>query len=144
MSAEGLGAAGLDRGDRTILHWNQRVRCLIHRPKAREDLGQFYLDSCRIRCMRMRAHGALAARWTRRLQEIERCIRAGQVLLRQMEVARRGGQITVSEQALDRVHVGAGFQKMRGEGVTKRMNSAGLGDAGALFGRVEDAMSGVR
>jgi hypothetical protein len=44
---------------------------LIRRPKACEDLCQFYLDSCRIRSVRMRAHGALAVRWVKRLQQIE-------------------------------------------------------------------------
>jgi len=115
MAAERLGAARLDRGDRAILHRNQAVRGLIRRAVACEDLGQFYLDSCRIRTVRMRAHGALAVRWRGPLQQIERRVGAGQVLLRQMEVARRGGEIAVSEQALDGVHIGAGFEQMGGK-----------------------------
>ena len=71
MAAEHLSAASLNRGHRAILHRNQAMGCLIRRPKACEDLCQFYLDSCRIRSVRMRAHGALAVRWVKRLQQIE-------------------------------------------------------------------------
>ena len=110
MPAERLGAARLYGGDRAVLHGNQAMGRLIRRPKAREDVRQFYLGSCRIRRLRMRAHGALAARRVRRLQEIERRGGAGQVLLREMEVTRRGGETAVAEQALNGVHVGTGFQ----------------------------------
>lgn len=61
MAAERLGAARLDRGYRPVLHRSEAVRGLIRRAVACEDLGQFYFDSCRIRAVRMRAHGALAA-----------------------------------------------------------------------------------
>jgi hypothetical protein len=143
VAAESLGAAGCNRGDRARLHGNQAVRCLICRPKAREEFRQFYLGSCRIRMVRMRAHGALTARWAGWLQEIERRVRARQVLLREMEVACGGREIAVAHQALNGVHVGAGFQQVRGKRVAQGMNSAGLGDAGAVLGGVEDAMGGV-
>ena len=86
MAAERLGATRLDRGDRPVLHRNEAVCGLIRRTKAREDLGQFYLDSCRIRAVRMRAHGALAAWGIGRLQQIEWRVGAGQVLLREVKV----------------------------------------------------------
>ena len=117
MAAEPRGAARFDRGYRPVLHRNEAVCGLIRRPKACEDLGQFYLDSCRIRAVRMRAHGALAVRWLGPLQQIEWRVGAGQVLLREVEVARRGGEATVSEQALDGVHVGTGFEQMGGKSV---------------------------
>jgi hypothetical protein len=68
MAAERLGAARLDRGYRPVLHRNEAVCGLIRRAVACEDLGQFYLESCRIRTVRMRAHGALAVRWMGPLQ----------------------------------------------------------------------------
>ena len=90
VAAEGLRAAGLNRGHRAVLHGNQAVCRLIRRPKAREHLGQFYLIACRLRTVRMRAHGALAARGVRAREQVQRRGAARQVLLRQMEVARGG------------------------------------------------------
>lgn len=117
MAAEPLGATRLDRAQRPVLHWNQAVCGLIRCPKACEDLGQFDLYPCRIRPVRMRAHGALVVRGARSLQQIERRGGAGQVLLRQMEVARRGGEIAVSQQALNGVHINTAFQQVRGKRV---------------------------
>ena len=116
MATKLFGAARRDGGNRAVLHRGQTVRGAKRRAVTREDLGQFY--SCRIRAVRMRAHGALTVRGWRRLEQIKRCVGAGQVLLREMEVARGGGQIAMAEQALDGVHVGAGFQQMRGERVS--------------------------
>jgi hypothetical protein len=110
MAAEALGAARLNRPHCAILHRNETVCGLISRPKAREDLCEFYLTPCRIRALRMRAHGALAVRGVGRFEQIEWRVGARQVLLRQVKVARRGGEAAVSEQALDGVHVGAGFE----------------------------------
>ena len=44
------------------------------------------------------------------------------------------------QQALDSMHIRARFQLMRGKGVAQRMNPAVLGDAGARFGAVVDAL----
>ncbi len=117
VAAERLGAAVLNRAHRPVLHRNKAVRRQIRRPKACEDLGQFYLYPCRIRTGRMRAHGALAVRWIGSLQQIERCVAARQVLLREMEVTRRGTEAPMSEQPLDGVHIGAGFEQMGGKRV---------------------------
>ena len=68
MATECVGATRLDCAHRSILHGSQCVCGLIRRAKAREELRQFYRVSCRIRCLRMRAHGALAARRRGRLQ----------------------------------------------------------------------------
>lgn len=72
VPAESLGAAGLNRAQGANLHRHEAVCCLIRRTVTREDVRQFYPDSCRIRLLRMRAHGALGARRRRRLQQIER------------------------------------------------------------------------
>ena len=126
MAAERRGAARLDRGHRAVLHRNKAVRCLIRRAVACEDFGQFYLDPCRIRAVRMRTHG-LAARGIGPLQQIERRGGAGQVLLREVEVARRGGEIAVSQQALNGVHVLPRFEQVRGKGVTQSVDTALFG-----------------
>jgi hypothetical protein len=60
MPAERLGATGLDRTQGAILHRGQTVRGQIRRAVAREDLRELYLP-CRIRTLRMRTHGTLAA-----------------------------------------------------------------------------------
>jgi hypothetical protein len=96
--------------DRPVLHRNEAVCGLIRRAVACEDAGQFDFYPCRIRAVRMRAHGALAAYGVRPLQQIERRGGHGQVLLREVKVARRGGEIAVSQQALNGVHINTAFE----------------------------------
>lgn len=96
MPTQGLGATGLNSSDGSMLRWNQCVPCPVWSAKARKDLRQFYPASCRIRAVRMRAHGALALWWSGRHQQIQWRIGPGQVLVRQMEVSRRGGQGAVA------------------------------------------------
>jgi len=60
-----------------------------------------------------------------------------------MEVARRGGETAVAEQALDRVHINTAFEQVRGKRVAQRMDTARLGDAGAVLGGMKDAMGRV-
>ena len=46
----------------------------------------------------------------------------------------------MSKQALNGMHIRAGFQLMRGKGVTQCMNAAVFGDAGACLGGMVDAL----
>lgn len=61
VAAERLGATRLDGAHRPVLHRSQTVRGLIRGAVTREEVGEFYLPSCRIRCARMRVHAALRA-----------------------------------------------------------------------------------
>ena len=72
MAAERRGAARLNCPHRPVLHRNEAVCGLIRRAVACEDAGQFDFYPCRIRAVRMRAHGALAAYGVRPLQQVER------------------------------------------------------------------------
>ena len=55
-------------------------------------------------------------------------------LVTEMEVAHRGGDVLVTELALHRGEVGgAGFERVRGEGVAQGVDAALLADAGAQF-----------
>ena len=141
MTAERRGAARLNCPHRPGLHRNEAVRGLIRRAVACEDLGQFY--PCRIRAGRMRAHG-LAAWGVRPLQQIERRGGARQVFLREVKVARRGGEIAVPQQALNGVHIHTAFEQVRGKRVTQSVDTTLFGDAGALLGGIEDALRAVR
>ena len=60
VSAEGCRAAGFDSPQCSILHCSEPVPSAIGRAVACEHVRQFDLP-CRIRCVRMRAHGTLAA-----------------------------------------------------------------------------------
>lgn len=76
-----------------------------------EDLRERYLAPGRIRALRMRVHRGLPARLIKGGEQIGSRAAARQVLLRKMEVARRGAQAAVPHQALDRVHIGARFEQ---------------------------------
>ena len=46
-----------------------------------------------------------------------------------MKIARRRGEVGMTEQGLNRAEIDAGFQQVSGEGVSKQMRMNGLGDA---------------
>src|SRR5689334_10007055 len=76
------------------------------------------------------------------VQPVERRDRGHQARLAQVEVAERGLDAAVPEQALDGVGVGAGLEHVGGEGVPEAVQAAGLGDARLGLGRVEAAVGG--
>jgi hypothetical protein len=74
-------------------------------------------------------------------QEIERRGRAFQVALRQVEIAHRGGDVSMPQETLDAVEIDPGLQEMCGEGVPKSMDPALLPDPRLFFGVVIDLLS---
>jgi len=46
-----------------------------------------------------------------------------------LKIARRRGEVGMTEQGLNRAEIDAGFQQVSGEGVSKQMRMNGLGDA---------------
>jgi len=61
-----------------------------------------------------------------------------------VEIAACGGQRGVAEQHLDGTKVDAGFQEVRGECAPQEVNAAGLLDAGARLGHLEDMLGRAR
>jgi hypothetical protein len=116
VAAQGLSATGGDGPHGAVLHRDQSVRHLKRRAVAREHLREFYLPPCRIRSVRMRAHGLWASD-IGPLQQVQRRRGTGPVLLCEMEVARGGAQAAVPKQALDGMHIGTGFEQMGGKRV---------------------------
>ena len=145
MAAQCARATRADRTQRALLHAGEPMRGAECRAMRTHDIGE--LDSptvaCRIRTVRMRAHGALWLSRGRSLEQVQWRGGARQVFLRQMKVARSGAQTAMPHQALDRMHIHARFQQMRGEGMTQGMDAARFGDAGALLRCVIDALRAV-
>jgi hypothetical protein len=119
------------------------MRGTIRRTVAHEDVRELGPTFCRIRTPRMRAHPRRSSADARSLEQVQRRGRARQVLLRQMKIARRSAQAAMAHQALDRMHIDARLEQMRGKGVPQGMDAARLGDAGAILRRVINAMGGV-
>lgn len=109
VAAQGLGATRGDGPHGAVLHWDEPVRRVKGRAVARKHLREFYLPPCRIRTVRMRVH-ELWMCGIGPLQQVKRRRGTGQVLLGEMEVARSGAQAAVPKQALDRMHIGTGFE----------------------------------
>jgi hypothetical protein len=116
VAAPGLSATRCDGPQGAVLHRDEPVRRLKRRAVARQHLREFYPSPCRIRTVRMHAHG-LGASGIGPLQQVQRRRGTGQVLLGEMEVARGGAQAAVPKQALDGMHIGTGFEQMGGERV---------------------------
>jgi len=116
VAAQCRSAAGLNGVQRPMLHRGEAVRGAIGRAVAGENLREFY-PSCRIRTVRMRPHGALAAWGLRLRQQLQRRGCAREVLLREMKVTRCGAQTVVAHEPLDGVHVHSRLQHMSGKGV---------------------------
>ena len=71
VTAERLGSTRLDRTHRPVLH-RHKTPCLPERGAVtREDVGEFYLPPCRIRCPRMRVHAGLRMRAVGSFEQIE-------------------------------------------------------------------------
>src|SRR6266705_2878148 len=60
VAAQGLGATRCDGPHGAVLHRDEPIRRLERRAVAREHVREFYLPPCRIRSVRMRAHGLWA------------------------------------------------------------------------------------
>src|SRR5712691_12978924 len=99
VAAQVLSATRCDGPHGAVLHRDESVRRLKRRAVARKHLREFYLLPCRIRSVRMRAHGLWAC-GIGPLQQVQRRSGSGQMLLCEMEVARGGTQAAVPEQAL--------------------------------------------
>ena len=119
MTAERGRATGLDGPHGAALRARERVRAAIRRPVRAEDVGE--LDR-RARSPARRPVGGPRRRHGRlgeaeRLGQIQGRARTHEPPLTQMEVAHRGRDLAMAEEALHGVQVGAGFEQVGGEGV---------------------------
>lgn len=119
MAAEGGGAAGLDRSERSMLHSGEAVRTVIRRAVRAHDVRQLKPWERRD-CRAPWGHGAHHSsrredRW-RAVEQLESRGLGRQRRVREMPVPGRGLDRLMPKQPLDRVHVDARLEQMGREG----------------------------
>ena len=116
-------------------------RCTSHRARL---VGLVHLGRCwlRRRCQELvvvsaddrpsRADAASSIWNEIEIQRIERAGRGAHGYVGDLQVARRGFQVGVTEQDLNRAQIRSGFEQVRGKGMPQRVRMHWFGDAGGL------------
>ena len=134
VTAERRSSAGLDRGHPPGLAGDWPMARPVGPAEASEDLCQLGPP----RPLGRAAQGSAAAQ----SELIQRRGGDHQPALAQVKLAQRCPDAAMAQQPLDRVKVGAGLQKMGGEGIAQAMQAATLGDAKLGLGGLESAPRG--
>lgn len=119
MSAQQRRAAGDNSAPRLLLDGGQGVRCEIGLAVVAQYVGQAHAVG----------HGRLAQYG---VEQLQRRSGAGQLVVRQVKIAHGGRYVPMSEQALNGVDIGTGFQQMRGEAVAQGVDAALAHQAGPI------------